>query len=611
MDILKHFLQELNEIDQEIIRKASPIVILDSSSYRGCNTACDLEVIINGQPAVITVGFPHSFPKELPKFFDEEDRFGFIPHKEPDGFICFTKNESLIIDERYPASIVVNCLEKVIEVLQLGTLSLNTSEFSDEFEAYWSHQTEILSIYGHVNPTNEQVRYLDLVTFSQKNSPLTIAFERGPSVERSIQSIFKVELKEGYSHRCLYFPLKKGAIIYPPNYGSTWDYQTLKTIIFDHLSTANKHVFKTLVKRREIFENKNTEYIIVGVPINENKYAFWGFRFRSEHKYVKQNIRNKNRKLYFFHPLIYKPKNLKMTPISIERWHPNHLLNRTGGDSSLLNKKIVIVGTGSVGSEIAVRLAKAGISNITLIDPDKMELNNIHRHALGSDQVLQLQSNSLVNQYKVEGLKNEIQRMYPFTNVEVYRDNFIDLWNKKCVSWKDIDLMIVAIGAPNKEMEINQIMKSTPLHPSVVYTWVEPLGIGGHALATLNNNKNGCYQCLFEQYGDEPMSNKAAFAQPFQSFSKTITGCGSTFIPYSFLDSERTALTALELGIRILLGEEIDNPIISWKGNDINFKELGFKTTRRFSFSSEELYEKKLLYKNENCPVCNQSGEVR
>lgn len=47
---------------------------------------------------------------------------------------------------------------------------------------------------------------------------------------------------------------------------------------------------------------------------------------------------------------------------------------------ALKDKKVVIIGLGSFGSQIAIELAKAGVGNFSLMDFDRVELHNLSRH---------------------------------------------------------------------------------------------------------------------------------------------------------------------------------------------------------------------------------------
>ena len=50
--------------------------------------------------------------------------------------------------------------------------------------------------------------------------------------------------------------------------------------------------------------------------------------------------------------------------------------------------RIGVVGTGSVGAIVAEALARIGISHITLIDPDKLEIHNLDRFIFGTTNLL-------------------------------------------------------------------------------------------------------------------------------------------------------------------------------------------------------------------------------
>jgi molybdopterin-synthase adenylyltransferase len=214
----------------------------------------------------------------------------------------------------------------------------------------------------------------------------------------------------------------------------------------------------------------------------------------------------------------------------------------------------------------------------------------------------------LHNKPKVWGLEDEINRKYPFTEVKEYYKNIFTFFEEEEISKSNTDLFIVAIGSPNKEIMINERLHNLPDPPPTIYTWVEPLGIGGHTLLTLNKEKVGCYQCLFKPDEESPIHNRSAFAEPNQDFSKSITGCGSVFTPYNFLDSERSAMLTVEAGIKVLIGNMKGNPLLSWKGEDDLFEKYGYKTTVRYTFTAEKLNETKYSYKDKKCHICSKEG---
>lgn len=74
------------------------------------------------------------------------------------------------------------------------------------------------------------------------------------------------------------------------------------------------------------------------------------------------------------------------------------------------NKGAVILGCGSVGSLVSIELAKSGIGNLFLIDPDMLEYHNLCRHQCGLEDVGDL---------KVNALKRKLLCINPHLNISV------------------------------------------------------------------------------------------------------------------------------------------------------------------------------------------------
>ena len=77
---------------------------------------------------------------------------------------------------------------------------------------------------------------------------------------------------------------------------------------------------------------------------------------------------------------------------------------------------------------------------------------------------------------------------------------------------------------------------------------------------------------------------------PGQHFSKKIAGCSSSFVPFSSLDSHKTAVLTLGVIKNFFKGNITNNPYLSWKGDNQTFVNAGFKTSNRFELSENELF---------------------
>ncbi len=88
--------------------------------------------------------------------------------------------------------------------------------------------------------------------------------------------MFHFDIKDSDKFRCIYFPLKKGSLVIPPLNSEMWDFTTLKENIFKYLSPENKQEFYKLVKRKSSNITPGIEFIIVGLPIQNQKLYYLG-----------------------------------------------------------------------------------------------------------------------------------------------------------------------------------------------------------------------------------------------------------------------------------------------------------------------------------------------
>ena len=263
-----------------------------------------------------------------------------------------------------------------------------------------------MKIYSCIDIQNQTVRHLDLWLKEIASHYSVFASEENGNMNSAIENIFQTDRKGSIKCRCIYFPLEKSTFFMPPTKDNEWSHATIKQNILGNLSSENQKVFRSLVQKKSKKFNAKFDFVIIGLPTSNGNVALFSYAFYDNEVSIKGST-----KKIPIHPFILKFKNLKKIKATISRWHPSHMLNRTGGNTGLMNKHILIVGTGSIGSEIAVRFAKAGVEKISLVDHDIMELENVHRHALGSNRVFQVtEDRGLHHQFKVHALAEEINK---------------------------------------------------------------------------------------------------------------------------------------------------------------------------------------------------------
>lgn len=149
----------------------------------------------------------------------------------------------------------------------------------------------------------------------------------------------------------------------------------------------------------------------------------------------------------------------------------------------LENKRVMIVGLGSFGSQIAIELAKAGVGNFALFDFDRVELHNLARHTATTKDLGRL---------KTDVISESIKGKNPYAKVDLFPINInqhLDLMNKEV---KKADIVICATD--NNESRFNL---------STVLVHQQKIGIFGRAVTRAEGGDvfryrpgGPCYCCL-------------------------------------------------------------------------------------------------------------------
>jgi len=102
------------------------------------------------------------------------------------------------------------------------------------------------------------------------------------------------------------------------------------------------------------------------------------------------------------------------------------------GQEVLKRSRVLCVGVGGLGSPSALYLAAAGVGIIGLIDDDRVDVSNLQRQILFStpDQ----------GQFKVDVARNQLMRLNPEVQVEVYRERLDASNGSSIVSQYDLVL---------------------------------------------------------------------------------------------------------------------------------------------------------------------------
>ena len=152
------------------------------------------------------------------------------------------------------------------------------------------------------------------------------------------------------------------------------------------------------------------------------------------------------------------------------------------GQEKLKRAKIVVAGAGGLGSTILIYLAAAGVGHIRIVDSDKVEMTNLNRQVLFTDQDIGRRK-ALVAAERLEFMNHDI-RVEPIVDA-IGEDNVSDLV-ADCIIIDAMD------NLPTRFL-LNRVavQRNLPLFHGAVYAWE------GRA-TTIIPDKTPCLQCLYQ-----------------------------------------------------------------------------------------------------------------
>ncbi len=533
---------------------------------------------ICGTDVSVEVGLPAYFPNQLPKArLTPWDALGFIPHVDHFGNVCFLDAEGIILDRNQPGAIIKDTIELMIRVLEDGYTGKNHADFMDEFDAYWVQARNIAILHSYITP-DDQAR--EIILAEGKNGYVYVA-----DTERAVRAFLSGHDPKHFTIRkALYIPLRPGALLKPPRPENMWTVEEVRRFIHGNTEQKTRKAIDNLTQKY-----KQDEVIVLKLPRPSGGENLIGIRFYRVEKR---------------HPLLEGGQVNKAMPLLLERRDKEYILPRGGGRSSLSDKRVLMIGCGAIGGYLAYFLAQSGILHLSLVDPQKLAPENIFRHRLGR---------RYLGVHKSDALKTDLEETLPYLHVESYPEGIEQLLNSGRLRLHDFDLIITALGIPTLELYLNEVIQEAATAPPAIFCWLEPYGIGGHALLSNNASQgsslNGCYECLYAgDTDDHSLFNRASFAAAGQSFAKNVAGCGSLFVPFGALDAIKTAEVAVRLAIKTLERQETSNPLYSWKGSSEDFKTAGYKLSPRFSLDERQFKETRLAYIHSACPTCSREA---
>lgn len=154
----------------------------------------------------------------------------------------------------------------------------------------------------------------------------------------------------------------------------------------------------------------------------------------------------------------------------------------------MLSKSVSIAGCGSVGSLVALELARAGVGNFLLIDSDILSYHNLCRHQCGISDV---------GRYKVDAVEERILQINPTAQIRKHIGIIETVTKNVFEEFCDTETLIIGC-ADNLEGDLyaNKIAKIFKCSFLSIGLWKR--AFAGEIFYALYNDKP-CYSCWYDR----------------------------------------------------------------------------------------------------------------
>jgi molybdopterin/thiamine biosynthesis adenylyltransferase len=535
----------------------------------------------------VRVRLPFRFPQQLPNIAVET--LNQIPrqmaHVQPDRFICVAPTTGVLINALDPRGLINGVLERATRIIERGMSGASDPELYAEFLSYWGWGCgkRIGSIAKLQASGRATLCFLKTPNPTQPcNGILTTSFEDAKVWAKNLGSSI-------ISTVPAYLLALSGGIRPPRALDELFLVKEVLSELQERVSAEDWKSFekwlRTVVLPATVAfsfvlpDNLGSVLAAIILPNKSGGSAGGGnYLYRSKQSRAIADL-----------PRI---PEVPVERVQVDRYDAGFLIPRAGGDVNLLSRACAIIGVGAIGSHVADLLATLGFGNLTLIDGQILTNENVHRHVLGMVDINKLKATTMVQR---------LQNKFPHLDFKAVPTDVEEQLDKDGTFLKQFDLIVNATGDETLGLELNELLH---LHQNQIHTWLDPLGIGGHVLYVHPAPARGCFRCLFKVDPQEGLYNAASFAKHGQDFTRSFSGCGGVFTPFSDLDSVRTAVETAKLCVRVVTAKVLTSALLSWRGPEDEFVRAGFQLSPRAASVDVGCVLETPDFIDQSCPVC-------
>lgn len=523
-DLVNILNRELQDLNLKVCNGEERLMVSGNIKMREIHLFCDL---------------PEAFPYVFPRIYISEglkkDLFK-TPHINMDLSMCLFDEEMDIPNFNEPEALIEQTIRKAYHVLEKIIENSNQEDILEEFNAYWL--------------PNNNMPYFSNVDFGSKELRLKFyCGEKGIYISQDTKSC--IEMAKAYSeviknkstHECIYIPLTSSC--FEDDMTSQRDWATIIKNKSNYYSDYAQFLERRIAEK---------SLIIFSQPFMD-KLILSGFL----HKKIQQHSGFREGKTPLGLALAGRDGEEEIERIRITDISQKRLFTRGGIGVVFTEKKIGVIGCGSLGSSFAETQTSLGCYKLSLFDKDTLTAENIARHVCGF---------SYIGRKKTSALKSLLSNHNPNILIETYSKDIHELLSNNIDIFNDNDYLVLTVAnAPIENRFVREYIQGKIVKPLIIM-WVEPYALAGHAL--ILNKPQDIYGELFSK----DMTFKNSIVLKGEKYYKREAGCQATYVPYSGMDVKEFTICVS----RFLLSEKCDsnkNYHVLWTGNILEAENLG------------------------------------
>src|SRR5215216_5234282 len=187
-----------------------------------------------------------------------------------------------------------------------------------------------------------------------------------------------------------------------------------------------------------------------------------------------------------------KIERIELTSQDLQRYSRQIMLEEIGfiGMEKLRNSKVCVVGVGGIGNPVVTQLNAMGVGKIRIVDRDVIEISNLHRQHLYTEQD--------IGKVKVEAAIEHLKRRNTDVEIEALPISVTPYTAENIV--KGFDVVIDALDSIDARYALNDACIKQ--HIPLIYAGA--LGMLG-SVCTILPYDSACLRCIFPALSEDDM----------------------------------------------------------------------------------------------------------